>query len=341
MGLVALHVWALPRLSYHPLQPHTFTHHTYAGWVYVRPCPHTQTNTRVRPPKQVGNHEKATLCSQTAQSNHSGAPQTPMQPLLPTEPVCMCAHTCNCQPIGLYWQICEHKVLTLLFIFCQPQAPAHLTGFIKQNYFHASSEVLHLLPGKPWCVGMKFRLKYHSIAFSSITLIHDEFIMVGNANRNRMGGWIGESVDVYLVHLWLPWFGWLVTNRLRLVLSPLMNHHQKFKHMCCLKINSAQVCVIIYYYWSKVSCKISSSCWDIPNEGGGDKEIRCSECHGSHSTFDWWLLPLSALMLWSFDKVCLYAQRKLQLHMARMLLRQRCDMQNTKLSHAFEINMQI
>lgn len=70
------------------LWSHTHTHLTFAGRVYVRLCPHTHT--RVRPPRIAGNHEKATLCSQTAQSDHSGAPLTPMQRLLPTEPVYVC-----------------------------------------------------------------------------------------------------------------------------------------------------------------------------------------------------------------------------------------------------------
>ena len=101
--LVALHVWAVPWQSCHPLPPHTFSHLTFAGRVYVRPCPHTHThihsNTTVRPPRHEDNHEKATLCSQTAQSDHSGAPLTPMLPLLPTKLVkqaCVCVCVCMC-----------------------------------------------------------------------------------------------------------------------------------------------------------------------------------------------------------------------------------------------------
>lgn len=67
----------------HPLQPHTFTQLTFTAQVYIRPCPHTPTP--VRPPRLEGNHEKATLCSQTAQCDRSGAPLTPMQQPLPTE----------------------------------------------------------------------------------------------------------------------------------------------------------------------------------------------------------------------------------------------------------------
>ena len=81
------------------LPPFATTHTHSSHLCRTSVCPslsthtHTHTHTRVRPPRQVGNHEKATLCSQTAQSDHSGA-LTPMQPLLPTEMVCMCASAC-------------------------------------------------------------------------------------------------------------------------------------------------------------------------------------------------------------------------------------------------------
>lgn len=62
---------------------------------------HTPTPESDHPGKWE-NHEKATLCSQTAQYDHSGAPLTPMQQLLPTEPMCMCACVRICQPIRLH-----------------------------------------------------------------------------------------------------------------------------------------------------------------------------------------------------------------------------------------------
>lgn len=138
MGIVALHVWALPRLSCHPLPPHTFTHLTFAGRVYVRPCPHTHTNGRVRPPRQEGNHEKATLCSQTAQSDHSGAPLTPMQPLLPTKLVCICAH----MPLVLLvhlptlTNVCEHSDSSLYILPTTGSRTFNWVNFVKRLQFN-------------------------------------------------------------------------------------------------------------------------------------------------------------------------------------------------------------
>lgn len=101
----------------HPLQPHTFTQLTFTAQVYIRPCPHTPTP--VRPPRLEGNHEKATLCSQTAQCDRSGAPLTPMQQPLPTERS-VCALLCICQSALLHSQM-HRKVLTLFVAVCQPQ----------------------------------------------------------------------------------------------------------------------------------------------------------------------------------------------------------------------------
>lgn len=44
-----------------------------------------------------------------------------------------------------------------------------------------------------------------------------------------MGDWIGQSADIYAVHLWLRWFGLdLSCDRLdrRFVLSLSVDHHQ-------------------------------------------------------------------------------------------------------------------
>lgn len=64
---------------------HTHIRSTDLHSASVYPSLSAHTNTRVRPPRLEGNHEKATLCSQTAQCDRSGAPLTPMQQPLPTE----------------------------------------------------------------------------------------------------------------------------------------------------------------------------------------------------------------------------------------------------------------
>lgn len=58
---------------------HTHIHSTHLHSTSVYPSLSAHTNTRVRPPRLEGNHVKATLCSQTAQCDRSGAPLTPTE----------------------------------------------------------------------------------------------------------------------------------------------------------------------------------------------------------------------------------------------------------------------
>lgn len=111
----------------HPVQPHTHTHihstHLHSTSVY--PSLSAHTNTRVRPPRLEGNHEKATLCSQTAQCDHSGAPLTPMQQPFPAERS-VCVHfLCICQSALLRSQT-HGKVLALFVAASQPQCLTEL-----------------------------------------------------------------------------------------------------------------------------------------------------------------------------------------------------------------------
>lgn len=115
----------------HPLQPHTHTHihlaHLHSTSVY--PSLSTHTNTRVRPPRLEGNHEKATLCSQTAQCDRSGAPLTPKQEPLPMERS-VCVHfLCICQLALLHSQM-HGKVLAL---FSHASDRATLTPLSKSS----------------------------------------------------------------------------------------------------------------------------------------------------------------------------------------------------------------
>lgn len=124
--------------------------------MHVRLCPHRHT---VRPPKQEGNHEKATLCSQTAQSNHSGAPLTPVQPLLPTKLVCVCMHPCASRSVGPS-ALSDKSVWTkqrLFFLYCASHRLQHillgsftLTTPVQHHTFHicylATSYVLAWRP---------------------------------------------------------------------------------------------------------------------------------------------------------------------------------------------------
>lgn len=87
---MALHVWA-PSGPVLPPFATARARSTHLHGTSVYPSLSAHTNTGVRPPRLEGNREKATLCSQTAQCDHSGAPLTPMQQPLPPEPS-VCVH---------------------------------------------------------------------------------------------------------------------------------------------------------------------------------------------------------------------------------------------------------